>query len=199
MKASHLIDLVKAHFGEATNRSLVDLGCGIGNYHDILRPELGALTGIDVSSKSIERARTDHPDVDYYSYDGGTLPFEEASFDVAFAICVVHHVPVPQWPQFFAEMMRVLKPGGLGLIFEHNPSNPLTMRVVNRCPFDRDAVLLKPSKTLELMKGAGFSDMQNRSIINIPSFGTLTRRIDRALGLMPFGAQYIVQGTKAAS
>ena len=39
-------------------------------------------------------------------------------------------------------MRRVVRPGGLLCIIEHNPFNPLTRLAVVRCEFDRDAVLL---------------------------------------------------------
>ena len=198
IKAGYISDLAGSRFGATQDLSALDLGCGIGNYHDLLAATFGRLTGVDVSSECIERARATHPNVSYKSYEGGTLPFADDAFDVAFAICVVHHVPVDSRDEFFGEMHRVLKPGGLGLILEHNPSNPLTMRVVNRCPFDRDAVLLKPKTTIGLMVESGFGEVASRTIISIPTLGGATRRLDWTLGRMPFGAQYIVKGSKRA-
>ena len=93
----------------------------------------------------------------YDVYDGATLPYSDGCFDLAFAICVVHHVPPRLWNVFASEMRRVLKPAGLALVFEHNPRNPLTMRVVNSCPFDADAVLLRNETAEALLSTAGFS------------------------------------------
>ena len=64
------------------------------------------------------------------------------SFDVVFAMCVWHHIPPNQWTNFISELSRVLSQEGLLLVYEHNPLNPLTRRVVSRCAFDKDAVLL---------------------------------------------------------
>ena len=61
------------------------------------------------------------------------MPVPDASVDVVFAICVVHHVPPAHWGAFAAEMARVLRPGGVAAIFEHNPLNPVTRRVVSNC------------------------------------------------------------------
>lgn len=195
VKAEYLKEIIAEELGDTSSRDVLDIGCGVGNYHRLLKDTFATLTGIDVSSQSIEQARLINQHVRYDVYDGAALPYADGSFDVAYTICVMHHVPTGLWPNFSKEMLRVLRPGGIGLVFEHNPSNPLTMRVVNRCPFDRDAVLLKPAKTRALLEGAGFRDVSTRSIINIPSFGPLTRRIDRSLlGLLPFGAQYIAIG-----
>ena len=97
---------------------------------------------MDVSDSSIELARTRNPEIDYHHSADGKLPFESASFDVVFAICVWHHVPPDQWTTFISELSRVTVPNGLLLIYEHNPWNPLTRLVVSRCAFDEDAVLV---------------------------------------------------------
>ncbi|MDP3898194.1 MAG: class I SAM-dependent methyltransferase, partial [Mesorhizobium sp.] len=112
-----------------------------------------------------------------------------------FTICVMHHVPATQWQQFSSEMRRILKPGGLAVVFEHNPFNPLTRRIVTDCVFDRNAVLLRPAKTKELLSGAGFSDVTARHILTIPAANRLLRTVDRAFSLLPVGAQYYVKAT----
>jgi ubiquinone/menaquinone biosynthesis C-methylase UbiE len=84
------------------------------------------LTGIDVASTVVEEARAANPGVTYHDYDGDRLPYPDQSFDAAYTIAVMHHVPPPQWPAFLQEMRRVVRPGGLIVIFEHNPINPLT-------------------------------------------------------------------------
>ena len=197
VKADYLVDICTKHFGDTKDLSLIDIGCGIGNFDGLLRPKFKALTGVDISPQSVEQARSRHTDVEYHTYNGETLPFENNSFDAAFAICVVHHVPVDLWENFSKEMYRVIKPGGLAMIFEHNPSNPLTMRVVNNCPFDEDAVLLKSQKSMSLLSGADFEDVKRRYILTIPAFNKLFRAFDGLFSWMKIGAQYYVTGTKA--
>ena len=197
VKAKYLAEQVKRHFGDTNSRSVLDLGCGVGNYHSLLKPHFGRLVGIDVSEKSVERAKSINEGVEYFCYPGGELPFSDNEFDVAYAICVVHHVPVDDWLLFFREMKRVLKPGGLGMIFEHNPKNPLTMRVVNNCPFDADAVLLNLKTCKGLFEKAGFDEIKARHILSIPTIDPITRKFDLELGRMPFGAQYMAVASKS--
>lgn len=198
VKAEMLLDIVRQHFGGTDGVSLLDVGCGVGNYHPLLIGRVGRLTGVEISQGSIDTARLANPDVNYVAYDGDTLPFGDGAFDAAYAICVVHHVPPASWTRFFKELHRIVRPGGLAMIFEHNPANPLTRRVVDRCPFDRDAVLLPRRQTHRLLRDAGFQAAAPRTILTIPSFGPVTRAIDRALGAAPFGAQYVAIGTKAS-
>ena len=49
-------------------------------------------------------------------------------------------------------MYRILRKGGLLVIIEHNPFNPLTQISVYRCPFDKDAVLLTARNVQLLLK-----------------------------------------------
>ncbi len=194
VKADYLIDLIGETLGDPSRLALIDIGCGIGNYHKLLADKVGSIAGVDVSTKCLAVARERNPSVDYQHYDGAALPFANARFDVAFAVCVYHHVPANEQPKLTADVKRVLKPGGLFVIFEHNPLNPLTMRVVNSCVFDKDAVLLRPRATKSLLTTAGFDDVWSRHILSIPAVGRALRSVDRTLGLAPFGAQYFATG-----
>lgn len=196
VKASYLIDLATTHFGRVDSLNFLDIGCGVGNFHPLVHPKVGALTGVDISRTSIDVAKVANPTVAYDVYDGSRLPYPDGTFDAAYTICVMHHVPPQQWPQFVSEMKRVVKPGGLAMVFEHNPRNPLTMRIVNRCPFDEDAVLLKPETTCALFRERGFAEIRSRSILTIPAANKVLRRIDQFAGRLPFGAQYYMAATR---
>src|SRR5262249_50991938 len=150
------------------------------------------LTGVDVAEEALKIAKRDNPAVNYVRYDGLRLPFNDAAFDCVLAICVTHHVPPAQWPAFYKELARVLKPGGLLCVFEHNPWNPATRMVVNRCEFDRDAVLLTHGRVGKLCKSAGLRVLDKKFILCFPWRGTGFRRVERILAPLPFGAQYYV-------
>jgi len=192
-KAELLRELVAAHF-KSEKPSLLDVGCGVGALHPFLRGMFGSISGADISSASIAQARTRNPGIDYRTYADGRLPYEPASFDVATAVCVMHHVPPQEWPAFVAEMRRVVRPGGLVCVIEHNPFNPLTRLAVSRCEFDRDAVLLRADTMRQLLQNAGFNEVDSRYFLLLPTAHTLARRCERAFGRLPFGAQYAAWG-----
>ncbi len=196
VKADYFIDLLNDNLGGSTDKDVLDIGCGVGLYHDYLSKNIAGLQGTDVSQACLNTAKRNNPTIAYTPYDGSRLPYDDNSFDAALTICVMHHVPVSSWESFSSEMLRILKPGGIGAVFEHNPLNPLTMRIVNRCPFDEDAVLLKSSKTESLFNGAGFSDVKSRFILSIPPANRILRNIDRCFSRLPFGAQYYTIGRK---
>src|SRR6185295_1378958 len=74
VKAEYLKDILKDTFN-TTFVDALDLGCGIGGFHQILRPCVRSLSGADVSSESIDLARTRNRDVTYTTFDGRNLPF----------------------------------------------------------------------------------------------------------------------------
>lgn len=192
VKADYLVDECRGHFGGAETLSALDVGCGVGNYHSLLSGQFKKLSGVDVSGECVDAARRRNKDVEYQVYDGAELPYASGTFDLVFSICVMHHVPPENWPLFAKEIHRVLRPGGLALIFEHNPRNPFTMRVVNRCAFDVDAVLLRSEETERLLREAGFSNLSTQFILAIPAATRLLRRVDSMFARLPIGGQYYV-------
>lgn len=140
----------------------------------------------------IARASAANPGVDYRTYDGRELPWPDDTFDVTFTICVLHHVPPDQWQGFMSEMARVTRPGGLAVVFEHNPWNPLTRRAVSTCEFDDGVTLLSRRTTQRLARNAGLREVESRYIMFLPFGDAVSDRTDHALGWLPLGGQYLV-------
>jgi len=196
-KADVLGELIAQRLG-AEKPAMLDVGCGVGSFHPLLRGMVDRLSGIDVSSASIAQARSANNDVNYRDFDGVNFPFEDACFDLVTAICVIHHVSPARWAGFVREMCRVVRPGGLVCVIEHNPLNPLTRLAVSRCEFDRDAVLLGARTMMELMSKAGLREIGTRHFLLLPWQAKPARRIERALSGVPLGAQYAAFGTRAS-
>ncbi|MDF3217309.1 class I SAM-dependent methyltransferase [Mesorhizobium sp. M7A.F.Ca.CA.001.09.2.1] len=169
----------------------LDVGCGVGVLHPFLKGAFASLDGCDISPDSILRAREENPGVMYKVCSSLTLPYDNGVFDLAFASCVVHHVPPASWLAFVREMRRVLRPGGVACIIEHNPYNPLTRLAVFRCPFDRDAVLLSAAKTASLLQMTGFTNIRSEHFLLLPSGRPFARKVERMLARLPLGAQYV--------
>ena len=196
VKAEMLIDLIKKYCGDAARAKILDIGCGVGLVDYYLAPAIKYLNGVDIEEGVINKARANNPGVNYSLYNGEHLPFEDNSFDFVFAINVMHHVPPSGWQTFANEMRRVIKPGGTAAVFEHNPYNPLTRRVVSKCEFDRDAVLLHHNKLSNLFVNAKLALAEDAYILFFPFRGKLFRIIEKGLKWIPLGAQQFVIGKK---
>jgi SAM-dependent methyltransferase len=188
-KVDLLRELIARH-GGPDKPAMLDVGCGVGSLHPLLRGIVGPLSGIDVSPDCIVQARADNRDGDYRAFDGKSFPFDDASFDLVTAICVLHHIAPVARANFVAEMRRVARPGGLVCIIEHNPLNPMTRLAVMRCEFDRDAALLGVGKVRRLLAAGGLREIGARHFLLLPWETRRARHIEAMLSSMPLGAQY---------
>lgn len=198
-KARALVDLARRRVGDPPSLSALDVGCGVGLTVAELHGAFREVGGVDISQGMIERARERDPGGDYRVYSGTRLPYDDASFDVVFTICVLHHVPPSSRYAFMVELARVVKPGGLVVVGEHNPANPLTRFVVSRCAFDVDAELLPARESEVLLRYVGLSRIERRYILIAPFESPAVSRVERALQSVPVGAQYLVGGVKPAA
>jgi SAM-dependent methyltransferase len=198
VKADYLRDLARRSLGDPKSLRVLDVGCGTGETDTFLADDFAALEGVDVSEGVIATARERNPRLAYSVYDGERLPYEDGSFDLAFTICVVHHVPPGLWGSFMTELARVVRPGGLATVIEHNPFNPLTRLAVSRCEFDENATLLSRRRAEGLLRGAKLTVQDSRYIIVFPWANPLLTRIERAVDRLPLGAQYAVAGRRGA-
>jgi SAM-dependent methyltransferase len=191
-KADRLVEVAARLLGDPLGLRVLDVGCGVGATDAFLAGRFGSLVGLDESPESVVRAAKTNRDTAYTVADGARLPFTTASFDLAFAICVVHHLALESREQFGAELRRVVRPGGLVVIFEHNALNPLTRLAVSRCAFDADAHLVTRRGTRRLLTDAGLRTEEACDII----FSTFDRpwalKLDRRLARVPLGAQHYV-------
>jgi SAM-dependent methyltransferase len=174
-------------------RRIMDFGAGRGNCVPHLQAAFpdASLTALDVSARSLIHcaARAIRP-LETVCYEGKTLPFEDARFDLVFTACVFHHIPQADHIRLLAEIRRTLTREGRFVLFEHNPWNPLTRHAVATCPFDANAVLISAPEMRRRFRAAGFSDIALRWTLFFPAILAPLRPLERGLGWLPLGAQY---------
>jgi len=173
---------------------VLEIGCGIGLLTERLRPLLTAVWGIDPSISSLGKAAA--PDGRLIAADGLCTPFADESFHLVIAVCVLHHVPVGRRAAFLAEAARITRRGGLVLLCEHNPWNPLTRLVVGRCELDHDAVLLAEPEARRRLAAAGLAAIRSRYILFFPWRGALWRWLEARLAWLPLGGQYVIDAVR---
>ena len=177
--------------------SLLDYGCGAGDLMRVLA-ELGAraaFSGCDVSTGMLTEAAKRWPgDLEaapsLAAQDGARTPFADGQFDIATVSAVLHHVPIAERPAVYAELGRVLKPGGRLYVFEHNPRNPLVRHVIARTPIDENAILLDANEVQAGLLDSARYEVETDYLMFMPPGIKFLRSIDRALAWLPLGAQY---------
>lgn len=173
-----------------TQLSWLDIGCGKGELLTLGQDVFGRVAGCDVSEAMLASC---HGFETRVQTAPGRIPYEAASFDFVTAVCVYHHIPPPERAAFTLEAARMLKPGGVFGIIEHNPFNPVTRLIVSRTPLDQNAQLIKPSETRAMLREAGLRLMLTRFFLYSPeSLYTKLNRMEDALASVPMGGQYAV-------
>lgn len=176
-------------------KRLLDFGGGIGNSVPHLRKHLPSARVVvaDVSMRSLEIAAQRFPaEASYVHIRDQRIPEEDGAFDVAFIACVFHHIDQADQLLWLAEIVRVVAPGGLIALFEHNPLNPLTMRAVSTCPFDVNARCIRMSTMRGRMEEAGMKIVASRYTLFFPALLRALRPLEPVLGWLPVGGQYVV-------
>jgi SAM-dependent methyltransferase len=179
--------LQQANVSIAKQRWL-DVGCGRGELLELAGHDFAQAVGCDPSAGMISQSDsfriTHQPSL-------SELPFEDASVDFVTAVCVYHHVHGVARTLLSSEIRRVLAPGGLCCIIEHNPLNPITQAIVRRCPVDVDAELLTAQEACALLLLAGFEASTVEYFLYLPEkMFNIVGRVEGMLRKVPFGGQY---------
>lgn len=95
---------------------LIELGCGAAQFaqHLLARFPDTTVTGLEVDRVQMDKNRAAPAVAGLTLVEAGAqaIPFAQASFDGAFMLKSLHHVPMDLMDQALSEVARVLKPGG---------------------------------------------------------------------------------------
>ncbi len=101
--------------GSLAGLRVLDAGSGNGGISIALAKHGAHPEGVDIEEDLVAIARAEASEqgvvATFTYYEGTVLPFEDKTFDAAFSVSVIEHVEHPV--QYFKEILRVLKPGGV--------------------------------------------------------------------------------------
>lgn len=195
-KARALVELATRHLGQPGRLTVLDVGCGVGLTEHELAGAFGELHGADHAADALVEAARLNPGVEFRHSTGDRLPYDDAVFDLAFAICALHHVEPRDRVAVMRDIARVVRPGGLVAVFEHNPRNPLTRVAVSRCEFDEGVTLLGRREATRAFHAADLTVVERRYLLFFPFERRWTVPAERALRAVPLGAQHYVVGRR---
>lgn len=174
-------------------KRILEFGCGIGgNIKHLLQAfPFASVVGCDLSEKCLTVAARDNPSAKFFMISKEAFPDGE-KFDLIFVANVFHHIIPEERSNTIKLLKQLMTTNGELYVFEHNPYNPVTRHLVNTCPFDADAHLLKPKQLARLLRDEGFSTIEKKFILFFPSFLRLLRPLERFLTYLPLGGQYVI-------
>lgn len=134
--------------------SLLDIGCGRGDYLEAFSGLGFSVTGVDISkSASVDEKKFK---VETADLEEESLPFSDNSFDFVFCKSVIEHMKQPT--NLMREALRVLKPGGIAVVmtpsWEHTYWGPFYVDHTHVTPFTipslNDALMLSGFKEIDV-------------------------------------------------
>ena len=150
---------------------VLDIGCGIGgcDLELVQRHGAGRVIGIDIEPQLVARcddlavAHGLSDRLEFRLVEPGPLPFEDASFDCVFSKDAMIHIPDKE--ALFAEVLRVLRPGGIFLasdwlrgLPEPESEDWKAWRQLSHLTFR----MARPEETQVAMASAGFAAIEVR-------------------------------------
>src|SRR4051794_36258103 len=185
----------------------LDVGCGTGLLAERLAGAGHQMSGVDPSEGMLDvlRARTDK--VAATRASGTALPYADDSFDLVLTVAVLHHVAEPvDVRETLREMVRVARPGGRILVWDHNPRNPYWARLMARVPQDTGEERLIPEEeVLDGLRGGGAEIVRAEQLGLVPDFvppaalraaAAVERGIERTRLIRRLGAHNVVLAAK---
>ncbi len=113
--------------GDLAGKRVLEYGCGPGSCGFQLARRGAHVTGIDISDAAIARAkdrarREGLTEAVFLSMNAEALEFPADAFDLVCGIAILHHLDLDL---AYAELARVLRPGGRAVFIEPLGHNPL--------------------------------------------------------------------------
>ncbi|MDQ6817504.1 MAG: class I SAM-dependent methyltransferase [Actinomycetota bacterium] len=185
----------------------LDVGCGTGALAQRLALAGYAMSGVDPSEGMLNVLRARSPEIRVFSASGTDLPFDENSFDLVLTVAVLHHIADPvDVRRTLAEMVRVVRPSGRVLVWDHNPRNPYWGRLMARVPQDTgEERLIGEDEIAAGLRAAGATILRSAQLGMVPDFTPppalrAAAAIERAVEGIPivrqFTAHNVILATK---
>ena len=136
---------------------IADVGCGPGHVAAWIAARGRAAVGIDLSAGMVAAGRRAYPGIEFREGDFLDLPASDGEFGAVVAFYSVIHLEPAELAPAFAEICRVLRPGGLVLVSFHVGSEVRHLDQWWGQDVDVDFRFLEVADVAEAMERASFS------------------------------------------
>ena len=141
-------------------RPVWDFGCGPGQTTKYLKNLGIEISGLDLSEKILEQARTIHPEIHFRKGNILELEFENDSIAGAVAFYAIVHFTEEQVGIAFREVFRVLQPGGIFLFTYHIGEETIRLEEFLGKKIDIDFMFFTTDFISSCLKKSGFEKIE---------------------------------------
>jgi SAM-dependent methyltransferase len=183
--------------------SVLDVGCGTGALAQRLAARGHAVVGADPSEGMLQIMRGRAPQVRAVCASGTDLPFDAGVFDLVVTVAALHHIAAPDAVRAtLSEMVRVCRPGGRIVVWDHNPRNPYWSSLMARVPQDTGEERLVPAaEVIDGLITGGAQVLSSQQLGLVPEFtprramraaAVIERWFERTPGVNGFAAHNVI-------
>lgn len=137
-----------------------DIGCGTGNYTQALTAMGLSITGIEPSDIMIEKARANHPGIEFLQAQAEDIPFADNFFDGGIGTFTIHHWHDVQ--KGLHEIYRILQPGATFVLLSFTPEQLMNYWLCHYFPQtmkNSARVVSGIDEMTTIFKSCGFTDV----------------------------------------
>jgi SAM-dependent methyltransferase len=151
-------ELLTRFAADARNRGTIcDMACGPGHVTRFLRDAGADVFGLDLSPQMLVQARALNSDIPFREGNMLALELESSSLAGITAFYAIVNIPADSLAAVFAEMFRVLQPGGLLLLAFHIGGEVMRPEELWGNRIAMDFYQLQPERIEHLLTDAGFA------------------------------------------
>jgi SAM-dependent methyltransferase len=185
----------------------LDVGAGTGVLAERLSEGGLDVVALDPFPQMLDQLRQRCPDFRTVVAPGDAIPFPDDTFDLTYSVAVMHHIADRGLVrQTLREMVRVTRPGGAIVVWDHNPLNPYWPLIMRRVPQDNGTERLAPMRELLAGLTRGGARVRRAERLGLmpefiprwllPAAAVLERRVEATPGLRAFCAHNVVLAVK---
>lgn len=171
-----------------TGERVLEFGVGCGRVARWLAPRVPAFDGCDVNPALLEWAQAHLPGRYRRTRLEPPLPYADGEFSFVYALSVFTHMHEPAARAWFAELSRVVRPGGLAAVTFFDEALPQADAIRARLERDGYAVLHEGAEGSNLMCGyftaAGVADRAGPGWAVAETAGSPETGIGQALAVL---------------
>ncbi len=148
------------HLSPTNDGYYLDVGCGSGNYTQVISEKGYRMCGVDISEEMLAKARNKSRHIEWILGNARSLPFHNNQFNGATCILATHHIKDIE--ESFREVFRVLKQGRF-VIFTSFPEQMETSwlnRYFPKAMSTASSQMHSYDRLCAVLAAAGFEDIR---------------------------------------